>query len=274
MKKIIIAFDGKHFSEGAFEFASRLNDLNPVLLTGVFLSSMDYAAMWSVTGGMGGPVYIPMPVETDMNAVEESIRRFEKRCRGNNIDYRIHKDTDGIALAELRKESRFADLMIISSELFFDDFGNHEPNDYLKDALHNAECPVILVPEAFDFPDNIILAYDGSESSVYAIKQFAYLFPELCCRETLLVYASNQLDGSFPDEIQMEELVSRHFNDLTLFKLDASPRKYFTNWLRDKKGTVLVAGAFGRSGLSELFKKSFITEVIKEHRTPVFIAHR
>jgi nucleotide-binding universal stress UspA family protein len=273
MKKIIIAFDGKHFSEGAFEFARRLNDLNPVLLTGVFLSSIDYTAMWSV-GGMGGPVYIPMPVEADNEAIEESIRHFEKKCRNNSIDYRIHKDTDGIALTELRKESRFADLLILSSELFFDDVHGDAPNDYHKDALHNAECPVILVPEKFDFPDNIILAYDGSESSVYAIKQFTYLFPELCCRETLLVYASNQLDGSFPDEIQMEELVSRHFNDLTLFKLDANPRKYFSAWLREKKGTIMVAGAFGRSGLSELFRKSFITEVIKEHRTPVFIAHR
>ena len=38
MKKVVIAFDGNHFSEGAFEFVRRLNELQPILLTGVFLS--------------------------------------------------------------------------------------------------------------------------------------------------------------------------------------------------------------------------------------------
>ena len=37
MKKILIAFDGTHFSDGAFEFARRVNELQPILLTGVFL---------------------------------------------------------------------------------------------------------------------------------------------------------------------------------------------------------------------------------------------
>ena len=37
MKKIILAFEGTHFSEGAFEFARKLNELRPILLTGVFL---------------------------------------------------------------------------------------------------------------------------------------------------------------------------------------------------------------------------------------------
>jgi hypothetical protein len=37
MKKILLAFDGEHFSEGAFEFASSLNRKERILLTGVFL---------------------------------------------------------------------------------------------------------------------------------------------------------------------------------------------------------------------------------------------
>jgi hypothetical protein len=36
------------------------------------------------------------------------------------------------ALEELQKESRFADLMILSSELFYDNISKDQPNDYLK----------------------------------------------------------------------------------------------------------------------------------------------
>ena len=41
MKKILLAFDVTDFSEGIFEFArARLNELHPVLLTGVFFTSL------------------------------------------------------------------------------------------------------------------------------------------------------------------------------------------------------------------------------------------
>ena len=152
--------------------------------------------------------------------------------------------------------------------------GTNSPNDYLRDALHDVACPVLLVPEKFDFPESIILAYDGSEDAVYAIKQFAYLFPELNNRQTLLVYANDDAEEDFPDKIQMQELAARHFSNLTLFKLDVNPKKHFSTWVLEKKSAMLVSGSYGRSGLSQLFKNSFIKDIIASHRLPVFIAHK
>jgi hypothetical protein len=37
---------------------------------------------------------------------------------------------------------------------------------------------------------------------------------------------------------------------------------------------MLVAGAFGRSEFSNLFKKSFLTDIIKDHKIPVFVGHK
>jgi hypothetical protein len=51
MKKVIIAFDGKHFSEGAFEFVRRLNDKQALLVTGVFLPGIDYSELLYSLGG-------------------------------------------------------------------------------------------------------------------------------------------------------------------------------------------------------------------------------
>jgi nucleotide-binding universal stress UspA family protein len=144
----------------------------------------------------------------------------------------------------------------------------------LQDALNDVACPVLVVPEKFEFPESIILAYDGSDSSVYAIKQFAYLFPELCNREVLLVYASDERVKKLPDKVLIEELAARHFTKLSLLKLDIDPEKFSNTWLLEKKSAMIVSGSFGRSGLSQLFKKSFVTAVIRDHRLPVFIAHR
>jgi hypothetical protein len=53
MKKILLAFDDSHFSTGAFEFARQLNDLRPILLTGVFIPQLSYANLWSYATGIG-----------------------------------------------------------------------------------------------------------------------------------------------------------------------------------------------------------------------------
>jgi nucleotide-binding universal stress UspA family protein len=276
MKKIILAFDGVHFSEGAFEFARRLNELQSILLTGVFLPQAEIANLWSYADGVGvgaGP-FIPLIESNESELVLQNIARFEKLCRGNGIDYRVHKDFYDFVIPELKKESRYADLLILGSEVFYENTGAALPNYYLRDALHDLACPVLLVPEKFDFPESIILAYDGSDESVYAIKQFAYLFPELTNKEVLLVYANDDAEEDFPDKIQVEELAVRHFTNLTLFKLDINPKKYFSTWVIEKKSALIVSGSYGRSGISQLFKKSFIKNVIADHRLPVFIAHK
>lgn len=273
MKKILLAFDGAHFSEGAFEFARRMNEMEPVLLTGVFLPQADYANLWAYTaGGLGGPLFIPVP--DDSAAMAKNKERFETLCRNNAIDYRVHRDFNDFALPELKKETWFADLLIIGSESFYENAGEGAPNEYLEETLHGVACPVILVPEKFDFPDNIILAYDGSESSVYAIKQFTYLFPSLTKNETLLVYSDRHGDENIPDEKNIEELTARHFKKLTVSKLNISSKKTFASWLSMKSAAILVSGSFGRSAISRLFRKSYISGVIKEHKLPIFITHR
>jgi nucleotide-binding universal stress UspA family protein len=278
MNKILLAFDGAHFSEGAFEFARRMNEINPVLLTGVFLPQVDYVDSLSYADGVNGRVFSPMVESYKSEITGKNIKKFETLCQKNSIEYtvhkKVHKNFSDSALAELKKETRFADLLVIGSESFYKNLGVEETNEYLKRALHGVECPVIVVPEKFNYPMHNIFAYDGSRSSAYAIKQFAYLFPEFLDNKTMLVYAKKEGEEEIPDEVNIEELVARHFPDISITKLDLDPEKGFPAWLSEKRSAIIVSGSFGRSSFSLLFKESFITGVIKDHQVPVFIAHR
>ncbi len=274
MKKVLIAFDGTQFSEGAFEFARQLNERQPVLLTGLFIPQVSYAYLWSYTSAMTGPAYVPFMEAEDGDVVQRNISRFEDLCVKNSIQYRVHKDFYDFALPELKRETRFADLLIISSEKFYENLQGLNPADYMKDALHEAECPVVIVPEKFVFPRHNILAYDGSGSSVFAIKQFAYLFPELCKNNTVLVFSKVDHNLHLPYEELITELASQHYPNLNITKLDADPKKNFSGWLSDEENAILVSGAYGRSMLSQLFRKSFAEEIITGNKLPVFIAHK
>jgi hypothetical protein len=273
MKKILLAFEGTSFSEGAFEFARKLNELQPILLTGVFLPQTEIANFWSYADPAGVP-FIPA-IETSTSAiVHQNIARFENLCKENNIDYSVHREFYELAMPELKKESRYTDLIVLGSEVFYKDIGVQASYNYLKGVLQDIDCPVIVVPEEFDFPKSIILAYDGSKESIYAIKQFAYLFPELTDAPTLLVYVNDDAEKDFPDRLQIEELVSRHYSNLTFFKLDVNPKKFFQLWISEEKSAILVSGSYGHAGVSHLFKRSFVKDVITGYSLPVFIAHK
>jgi len=273
MKKVIIAFDGTRFAGEAFDFAVYLNNLQPILLTGIFLPQTSISSLWSYAGGGGtGNTYIPLMETVDAEVIQRNVETFTRLCIKNNIEHRVHRDVMDFALPELKRETRFADLLIIGSGTFYSNAGANQQHVYLQEALTQAECPIIVVPEKATLPESLVLAYDGSSSSVFAIKQFAYLFPELTSLPTLLVYVTEK-GSEFPDEVNIEELVARHYSNLSLLKLEMDPKKYFATWISEKKGALLMAGSYGRSGWSRLFRSSFVQHVINEHLLPVFIAH-
>lgn len=277
MKKIIIAFDNSNLSNGSLDFVCQLNEAEPVLATAVFIPQIDYANLMNYGGAVGilaGPEYIQLPEKELPEEVLANIRHFENVCQKNGILYRVHKDFYDFPVTELKRESRFADLAIISGELFYKGVIEANQFEYLKDVLRVSECPVLILPEKHEFPDNNIVAYDGSEESVYAMKQFAYIFPELTKNPTLFVYAEDVEERDLPSKAYIEELATQHFENLTFYKLEANPRRYFRSWMADKNGSILVSGSFSRSSLSQVFKKSFVADIIKDHRLPVFIAHK
>jgi nucleotide-binding universal stress UspA family protein len=273
MKKVLLVFDGNHFSEGAFRMASFLNEYEPILAIGVFLQAIDYRDIIGYSGMAADTRVTLSPIETEENLILGHIRYFEDRCKHAGLEFRSHRDTDMFALQELQTETRFADLLILSNELFYENIGKEQPNDYLKKILRQTECPIMLVPEDYKMPTSVVLAYDGKPDSVFAIKQFTYLFPQLFQLETTLITIEDE-DEQLPHQELIEELVAKHFSNLTLEIISSISERAFLKSMAEKEDALLVAGAFGRSELSTLFKKSFLSEIIHDHQIPVFVAHK
>lgn len=267
-----MVFDGIHFSENSLQFVKRLNELSPILLTGVFLPSIDYSEVMVYYLSMQSPIFYPDIVQ-NVNKKNENIEKFKAFCAQHQIECRVHDEYESNALAEIQKETRFADVLVLSSDTYYDNLGTISQKEYLQETLHKAECPIILLPENCSFPESLVIAYDGSESSVFALKQFAYLFPELSGMSTLVVYAAEE-GKPLPYREMLQELAARHFPDATGYTLEADPKKYFATWMANKGNALLITGSFGRSTFSELLNKNFSMQVLQDHRLPVFVAHK
>jgi hypothetical protein len=272
MKSVLLAFDGANYSEGALAFARQLNGLQPIRLVGAFIPQLDFSNMLSITGNTADAAVLPVVTASDSTAVQKNIDRFSNDCESLNIPYTIRKDGMGFGITELRNESRFVDLVILGAESFYHNLGS-EGESYVREALQQSECPAVVVPENYSFPATNVLAYDGSESAVYAIKQFAYLFPELRDHPTHLVYFESD-DEAIPHKAQMEDWLRAHFSNITMIRMDVEQRNYFKLWISEKEKCILVSGSFGRSLMSQFFRKSFVADLLHEHQVPLFIAHK
>ncbi|MCU7375742.1 hypothetical protein PEC18_34235 [Paucibacter sp. O1-1] len=113
-----------------------------------------------------------------------------------------HKPDLGYPLEGLIADSRFADLLVIARDTCPDEKMGQSP-DFVQDIIAAAECPVMVAPITFTDIDQIVLAYDESRSSAFAVKQFSYLFPETDELKITMLHVDEGKDGN---EIQREKL--------------------------------------------------------------------
>lgn len=274
MRKIIFLSDTEQLPQPILDYVFMLNESGPILVTGIFIPRSNYLeTLISFTGSAAVvPILNQLVPEKEAVVSENAAARFREFCIKNSIEFRLHEKQGNLHSDELKKETRFADLLLFSSNSFRENADPDLVYEYTQYIAHHAECPVMILPAAFNRPENMILAYDGSPSSVFAIKQLAYIQPALATLDTLLVCMNTEEE--MPDKDYIQELAALHYKDLTFFKVDIDAGKHFAPWLEDQEKTLLVAGSFGRNMISDLFRKSFICDIINAHKMPVFVAHR
>lgn len=273
MKKILLPLEGTSYHRDLLDFAAALNERAKIMLTTTLLPDADYAELWTGSGGVEEPVYIAPPENSD-KVVANHCSRVKRYCEEHSIVCRVHEDRYDFALAALHRETRFADLLLLSSRHFFEAIDDRQPNAYMREILHHTECPVLLLPEKPALPGEIIFAYDGTASSVYAIRQFAYLFPEFNRLRTTLVCVSDNEQACIPEEAMIREWCEQHFKHFRALRLHMRTDLFYDTWLGMMQQPWLVSGAFGRSDWSRLFHHSFINRLIRTHGVPLFVAHK
>jgi hypothetical protein len=274
MEKILIAHSARRFPEAAFKFVQQLHYRKPLQVVDFAIPQYEVAPSRLFCDPVSIFAELPVVSADDAEVAVQNIMRFKRICGQEDILCTIHNEATAISGDRIQQESRFADLMVIDSDHFYEHMEEGDLYYSLMLAIQKAECPVLMIPNNASLPDQTILAYDGSPSSVFAIRQFAQLFPELCGNRTFLVYAGDNKSSSMPFEENIKELAGQLFSDLTILHLHQNAKKYFANWLGSGRNAILVSGAFGRSSISQIFRKSFAAPLIKDLRLPVFIAHR
>lgn len=278
MEKILLALDATCPDRNALEFACYIARLTGSKLTGVFLENQA-AEEKAVMKRAYGMSYVDWEVDEDdpahiskMATIENNIQWFRQGCITRDVRFTIHRDRN-VPVTELISESRFADLIIIDPETNFKKFYEGMPGCFAKEILHNAECPVIVAPEDFNAIEEIVFTYNGSASSVFAMKQFTYLLPQLEHKKVTVLQINKTGTWEDRDKRNFTEWLNDHYTSIQFIAQKDDTESGLFKYLFMKKNTILVMGAYGRNQLSQFLKKSQADQIIRTMTHPVFIAH-
>ncbi|MET6996754.1 universal stress protein [Chitinophaga defluvii] len=278
MEKIILVILGAAPAPNALNFACYLSDLTRSRLTGLFFQKDLYTEQPALKQ-LYGMTYVESIVSGDLpehnvkkRQIEEHMRNFKENCEEKGIQASTRYIQEPI-LEEIISESRFSDLIIVDAAVSYTTEAKDIPATLLKEILSSAQCPVIIAPVIQEPIEEIVFCYDGSPSSIFAMKQLTYLLPELTESRGTVLQIQKEGEVAPSEKKMITTWLSKHFtySDFTVLKGNTEDELF--TYLLKKKHALIVMGAYGRGIVSRFFKHSHADLLIKTLAYPVFITH-
>jgi len=271
MIKILALHDVEHSSQSVIDLSCYLAKLNHSNITGVF---PDYPSDNHSAYARFVSDDAPYVVESKQKAsrMEDAIAHFREACESQGIRCSIHRDT-GDPESDIIAESMFADVLVTQEDISFSEEDNQVPSELMTHLLTHAKCPIVLSPFAFLEPKEIVFAYDGTQSSMFALKQLSYLFPQLKDNPLIIMEVANEGDDVDTGTAKLREWLDGKFAHVEHVVREGDPSNCLLEVVLTRPEALLVLGAFGRNAVSRFFKPSVAGSIIKFATIPVFIAH-
>lgn len=277
-KKTLIAFDGSFYAVNALDFAIAIASDPADQFIGIFIQDLSYPFLGTSYGIEPQPFeysyeIMNQMIEEDLKEIDKNIILFTERCKEAGIKFKVHQDK-GVPADELVRESAFADIIVTGIKTYFSNITNDDGDSVVNELLENAHCPVWIVPDEIKRIDEIVFAYDGLESSVWAIKQFTYLYGEQMKDKafTLLSIKTNEAD-----EIENEKIILEytkvHYPDIRFINRVGKVEDEIPYFVKTSSNAALVLGMQHRNFFSRIFNPGHTKNLLQASSLPVFIAH-
>jgi len=271
MKKALVIMNGVYLNNAIIESAVNIAKSSSSTLHAFFLTQE--------AGAAEGDYLFPNDLSLTQNEVtgnsireenaallNDNIKLFQGLCGESEVQYTIEPQRP-VSVKDIVSYSAFADYIIADAQS-----GLYQYR--LNELLADAHCPILLSSARIRDIPRIVFAYDGNYSSIYAFKIFSYMFPEWINMETTLVHICPDTGSKLPHEEMIQGWISKHYPSTSTELLQGKGYQPLVDYLNaSNKETLVVMGAYGRSGLSRLMHKSLADNIIEKTKSAAFIVH-
>jgi nucleotide-binding universal stress UspA family protein len=270
MKKILIILNESEMPQHVIKSALRIGQESKSFLEAIFINDLNNMnADYPFPNDLyltNDRVTNEMSIEASKKRLENSVQEFKDKCIEKGIAYKIEIDKS-VSIKHLIKLSSYADLIITDA--------TSDSIEYsLKDLLADAHCPLLLISKNAVVVEKIYVAYDGSTSSMYALKMFSYIFPEYKNFNIHFFQISKSEDSEITQLNELESWVAQHYANANYELIKGNTDIELMEHIRyDAEKTILVMGAYSGSSIRRLFLKSTADAIIKNTNVSLFITH-
>ena len=271
MKKILIILNESHVPQEVIKRAIHIAKESNSLLEAVFINDINgFNYGYPFPNDLfllGEKVRAETRTAESMRLLENIAKEFKNDCNEHSVEYKIEIDK-AVSIKHLINLSSFADLIIADSKSDSDEYS-------LKDLLADAHCPLLLVSKNAEPVAKVYVAYDGSASSMYAVKMFSYIFPEYM---NFNIHFFQITAGDIDEIAHLDEIKSwatMHFANVKFELIKGSTKKELVEHIRNgPEKAIIIMGAYSGSSIARLFLKSTAESVINETNASLFITHQ
>lgn len=211
---------------------------------------------------------VPLTEETleeeNTELLNSNIKLFQDECLGAGIT--CHAESD-LSLDEVLELSSSSELLIAEGNGDF-------PHFSIKDILTSAHCPVFVLGTQTHVIETVILTFDGEETSKYAINKYKDIFPRFSHLPTFLITMNFSPLKILQHKEYIYTWLPGYFPNLTVKEIRGDEKEELSGFLKlHDINTLIVMGAFARSGVSRFFHPSLGNTALDEPAISLFNAH-
>ncbi len=276
-KRIVIGLEKSDYTKTALKIAIRRAKALGSVLVGVAV--VDVEDIKDSVGGapVGAIHYAEKAIEKNLTLAEEHavelIKEFESLCKQNGVKFESYIKT-GNPAEEIIEEGLTADLIIVGIRTHFHLEHPEVVGDTLKDLLKSSVCPIMAVTDKGELPDTVLIAYDGSIQASKAIREYVHISLNLpFAKKAILLNVNDDIESGMTALKKVEDYLKLYSIETEKIVKSGNPAKVIHETAKSIGNPLVLIGAYGHTGLTELFFGSTAKDIIEDGNFPIFVYH-
>lgn len=277
MKRMLLAVDGTHSGITARTFGLKWARLQGAEVTGLAVLDVD-----AMTGAEAVPLGASsykahrdeQHVQADRKYLDAQLKAFTTSAAALGV-----KSSEILASGEpvqaIVAEADTHDVIVIGRTTTFD-LGKESPSlDIVTNLLGAAPRPVIVTPDADRADGDVLVAFDGSVSSVRALQLFSLLGDAWRRNRVVVLTVHDAADAAARLAQRATRYLAAHGYAATARPVTSArePANVILEEAGEMPAGLIVQGAFGNRSWLDFLLGSTTTAMLKDAKIPLFMSH-
>ena len=277
INRILVGTDGSKYSLVAEEYGIYLSKKlkKPVIAIHIVDKKLiSEAIIEDIAAALGFGEYADLTDKMEEYLDEKGkaiLRAFAVKCRNAKADCSIAQAI-GFVATEIINMADPEDLIIIGKKGIHEDILPLPLGSTAEIIARKSKAPVMLTTDKFTEIKNILVAFDGREKSIKALRFAKGLAQDLGLEKIQVLSVLKKQDNE--KELQLESMAKGILENLNFdinFKY-GYPEEEIEKYINENNINLLVIGAFGESRIKEFILGSTTLYLIEKSKIPVIVA--